>query len=214
MQAQDLKTWRDRAELRLPPSQIVGLGCIVRVRRFLSSDREPSQLLSTSSLAKYCLLMQFKRCSPRLRLASPAEPDTESSRTAIWPIRLCEWRLVLDNTTFSYGDDEVELPIWDFEIAFALKQQAPSLPAPQPDGNAVPSRRGFGNPRSVRVPSLTAWITKWLTFDRICEIHRGLIHDTYHKSILGGHYVYHGEETEMLTILSRHDQELLFQVRE
>jgi ribosome biogenesis protein NSA1 len=40
-------------------------------------------------------------------------------------MRLCEWRLAPDNTTFSYGGDEVELSVWDLEAAFAPKQQAP-----------------------------------------------------------------------------------------
>ena len=39
-------------------------------------------------------------------------------------MRLCEWRLAPDNTTFSYGGDEVELSVWDLEAAFAPKQQA------------------------------------------------------------------------------------------
>ena len=68
----------------------------------------------------------------------------------------------------------------------------------------------FSLASSVRVPSPTASITNRLTFDRPCEVHRGLIHDIYLKSILGSHYMYHCEETEMLTIPSRHDQELLF----
>lgn len=41
-----------------------------------------------------------------------------------------------------------------------------------------------------------------LTFDRLREVHHGFIHETYHKSIIDGHYVYHSEETEMLTIPS------------
>ena len=53
---------------------------------------------------------------------------------------------------------------------------------------------------SVRVPSHTA--DHKLTFDRLRGVHRGFIHGTYHKSIIDGHYMYHSEVTEMLTIPS------------
>lgn len=39
-------------------------------------------------------------------------------------MRLCDWRLSLDEKTFAYGGDEVELSVWDTERAFA--SSAPS----------------------------------------------------------------------------------------
>jgi ribosome biogenesis protein NSA1 len=56
-------------------------------------------------------------------------------------MRLCEWRLAPDNTTFSYGGDEVELSVWDLETAFAPKQQAPSPPPPQPESSSSKKRK-------------------------------------------------------------------------
>ena len=56
-------------------------------------------------------------------------------------MRLCEWRLPLDNTAFSYGGDEVELTIWDVETAFVSKQQAPSLPPTQPESSGSRKRK-------------------------------------------------------------------------
>jgi ribosome biogenesis protein NSA1 len=44
-------------------------------------------------------------------------------------MRLCEWRLAPDKSTFSYGGDEVELSVWDLETAFAPKQPQPESPS-------------------------------------------------------------------------------------
>ncbi|KAI0283108.1 hypothetical protein BGY98DRAFT_953075 [Russula aff. rugulosa BPL654] len=72
-----------------------------------------------------------------LRLTRLGEPGTaEPSRTAVLPMRLCEWRLAPDKSTFSYGGDEVELSVWDLETAFAPKQQQP--PQPQPESPLLP----------------------------------------------------------------------------
>lgn len=37
---------------------------------------------------------------------------------------------------FSFGGDEVELSVWDFETAIAPNQQAPSPPPPQPESSS------------------------------------------------------------------------------
>lgn len=39
-------------------------------------------------------------------------------------MRLCEWRLSSDSTSFAYGGDEVELSLWDTEKAFSRPQEA------------------------------------------------------------------------------------------
>jgi ribosome biogenesis protein NSA1 len=44
-------------------------------------------------------------------------------------MRLCEWRLAPDKSTFSYGGDEVELSVWDLEMAFGPKQPQPESPS-------------------------------------------------------------------------------------
>jgi ribosome biogenesis protein NSA1 len=51
------------------------------------------------------------------------ESGTEP-RTAVLPMRLCDWRLAPEGKTFAYGGDEVELSVWDLEAAFAPKQPA------------------------------------------------------------------------------------------
>lgn len=53
-------------------------------------------------------------------------------------MRLCEWRLAPDKSTFSYGGDEVELSVWDLETAFAPKQQPPQ---PQPESPSSKKRK-------------------------------------------------------------------------
>ncbi|CAK5277717.1 unnamed protein product [Mycena citricolor] len=53
-----------------------------------------------------------------LRLASLETPGTEA-RLASLPSRLCDWKLSTDQSTFSYGGDEVELSVWDTEKAFS-----------------------------------------------------------------------------------------------
>ncbi|THH13434.1 hypothetical protein EW146_g6788 [Bondarzewia mesenterica] len=55
-----------------------------------------------------------------LRLTILGEDELPStSKTSVLPMRLCEWRLSSDGTTFAYGGEEVELSIWDVERAFA-----------------------------------------------------------------------------------------------
>ena len=74
-----------------------------------------------------------------LRLTPLGESeDTGTSRTAVLPMRLYEWRLAPDKSTFSYGGDEVELSVWDLETAFTPKQQ--SLP-PQPESPSTKKRK-------------------------------------------------------------------------
>ena len=53
-------------------------------------------------------------------------------------MRLCEWRLAPDKSTFSYGGDEVELSVWDLETAFASRQQRPP---PQPESPSSKKRK-------------------------------------------------------------------------
>lgn len=53
-------------------------------------------------------------------------------------MRLCEWYLALGNNAFSYGDDEVELSVWDLGTAFVPKQQTPSPPL-KPESPESPS---------------------------------------------------------------------------
>ncbi len=50
-------------------------------------------------------------------------------------MRLCEWRLAHDKSTFSYGGDEVELSVWDLETAFSPKQQEPPRSQPESPGS-------------------------------------------------------------------------------
>jgi len=56
-------------------------------------------------------------------------------------MRLSEWRLAPDGTTFSYGGDEVELSLWDVESAFSPKRQPQSQPQRQ---LASPKKRKRG----------------------------------------------------------------------
>ncbi|KAI0664913.1 hypothetical protein C8Q70DRAFT_1049108 [Cubamyces menziesii] len=65
-----------------------------------------------------------------LRLTKPGENGAESSSAvATLPMRLCEWRLSQDASTFAYGGDEVELSLWDTEAAFS-KDSAPTQSTP------------------------------------------------------------------------------------
>ncbi|KAI0064617.1 hypothetical protein BV25DRAFT_1781958, partial [Artomyces pyxidatus] len=58
-----------------------------------------------------------------LRLTSLAENETAStSRTAVLPMRLADWRLAPDEKAFAYCGDEVELSVWDAETAFAASK--------------------------------------------------------------------------------------------
>ncbi|KAH9996894.1 hypothetical protein BJV77DRAFT_1059276 [Russula vinacea] len=117
LQAQGLETLREWTEPRLTATQkYVGL--------------------AASSAGVYSCTS-----NGALRLTPLSEPDTEPSRTAILPMRLCEWRLAPDNNTFSYGGDEVELSVWDLETAFAPKQQVPSPPSPQLESSSSKKRK-------------------------------------------------------------------------
>ncbi|KAH9901282.1 hypothetical protein C8Q73DRAFT_662670 [Cubamyces lactineus] len=73
-----------------------------------------------------------------LRLTKPGENGAEaSSAVATLPMRLCEWRLSKDASTFAYGGDEVELSLWDTEAAFLTS----SVPKPSTSTESSESKK-------------------------------------------------------------------------
>ena len=44
--------------------------------------------------------------------------SSPSSRITALPTRLRDWKLSMDGTKFAYGGDEVEVSLWDAELAF------------------------------------------------------------------------------------------------
>ena len=114
----------DRTSFKTCP-KIRWFSRIIRVR-LLSSHltRQPGRFFNQPSRGVYsCASNGALRFIP---LGS--DVDAEPSRTAVLPMRLCSWRLAPNGTTFSYGGDEVELPVWEVEAAFAPKLQPPPAP--------------------------------------------------------------------------------------
>ncbi|PPQ78075.1 hypothetical protein CVT25_015609 [Psilocybe cyanescens] len=57
---------------------------------------------------------------------TPFSLDPETSKaaeaqTGTLPSRLCDWRLSQDGTTFAYGGDEVDLSVWNTELALSTQ---------------------------------------------------------------------------------------------
>ncbi|KAL9715104.1 hypothetical protein Ac2012v2_001764 [Leucoagaricus gongylophorus] len=63
-------------------------------------------------------------CSSNGALQLTAVPTSETTsthqRTSL-PMRLFDWKLSPDATTFAYGGDEVELSVWNMETAFQVR---------------------------------------------------------------------------------------------
>ncbi len=58
-----------------------------------------------------------------LRLAKPRDDDQVVSDLATLPMRLSEWRLSESEENFAYTGDEVELSVWNTELAFSAKSE-------------------------------------------------------------------------------------------
>lgn len=56
-----------------------------------------------------------------LRLAKPRDDDQVASDLATLPMRLSEWRLSGSEENFAHVGDEVELSVWNTELAFSAK---------------------------------------------------------------------------------------------
>ena len=56
---------------------------------------------------------------------------TDSIRTdfASLPSRLCDWKISANWETFAYGGDEVDLSVWDTELAFKSRPNESSQPS-------------------------------------------------------------------------------------
>ncbi|KAI0302244.1 hypothetical protein BC826DRAFT_987995 [Russula brevipes] len=91
IQAQGLEMLREWTEPRLKPGQ-----------RYVG-------LAATSAGVYSCTSNGALRLTP-LGDAN-TNTNTERPRTAVLPMRLCDWRLAPDGATFSYGGDEVELSV-------------------------------------------------------------------------------------------------------
>jgi hypothetical protein len=133
-----------------------------------------------------------------------------------------------------------ELVVIEDEAVYSGRQMTAMLKMLE-DGNKASG--GLGRPKvffgiiGTRVSPRTFWIIWWLTFDRLCEVHRGVVHDTYHQAIAGGaprralcvplrgdgnaycavepqdRQAQRGAAPYGCLQAGRHDQELLFQVR-
>ena len=81
-----------------------------------------------------------------------------------------------------------ELVVVEDEAVYSGRQMTAMLKMLE-DGNKASG--GLGRPKVffgiIGAPPLhlSAWIISSLTSDRLCEVHRGLVHDTYHKAITG-----------------------------
>ena len=56
-------------------------------------------------------------------------------------MRLCEWRLPLDNTAISYGGDGLSSPFGTSRPPLCPSKQAPSLPPTQPESSSSRKRK-------------------------------------------------------------------------
>ncbi|KAF8636642.1 hypothetical protein AX17_003450 [Amanita inopinata Kibby_2008] len=93
--------------------------------------------------------------------------DTTPSQTTSLPTRLRDWKLSTDEAKFAYGGDEVDLSVWDTELAFQVsvekgnsleakkrKRNDALLPAEVWRAKNVPND-GLGLRQPIRITSLT-----------------------------------------------------------
>ena len=52
--------------------------------------------------------------------------DETAFQTTVLPMRLCDWKLSLDSSSFAYCGDEVELSVWDSKKALESKASSPA----------------------------------------------------------------------------------------
>lgn len=64
----------------------------------------------------------------RTQFATAAENIVHQTR--VLPSRLTDWRLAEDGKTFAYAGDEVDLSVWDTDLAFSTQTSAPATAAP------------------------------------------------------------------------------------
>jgi ribosome biogenesis protein NSA1 len=59
---------------------------------------------------------------------TPVQKDNNDSRPllAAIPTHLRDWRLSPDQETFAYGGDEVDLSVWNTELAFSPRSEHPA----------------------------------------------------------------------------------------
>lgn len=62
---------------------------------------------------------------------------TSESHCGTLPSRLFDWRLSEDTQTFAYGGDEVDLSVWNTELAFENR----SIPALSSSSNPIKKRK-------------------------------------------------------------------------
>lgn len=66
-----------------------------------------------------------------------SDSASTSSRTAVLPTRLRDWKLSEDETKFVYGGDEVDASIWSTELSF----QSPNESVGREDGPSGKKRK-------------------------------------------------------------------------
>lgn len=56
--------------------------------------------------------------------------DINVYETGTLPSRLTDWKLAEDGESFAYAGDEVDLSVWDTNLAFSTKTSAPAASGP------------------------------------------------------------------------------------
>lgn len=63
----------------------------------------------------------------KAQCSTASESSLQTVHSTSLPNRLCDWRMSENRETFAYGGDEVELSVWNTELAWQSQSQSGTL---------------------------------------------------------------------------------------